>query len=86
MSDYDDTNRGALFKNDKKATDKHPDYKGSLNVEGVEFYVSAWIKTSKAGSKYMSLAVTAKDASAAQKPAAQNPAAPAEAFDEEIPF
>jgi uncharacterized protein (DUF736 family) len=62
MSDqYDDTNRGALFKNDKKETDRHPDYRGSLNVNGTDFWISAWLKESKNGVKYMSLSVTAKD-------------------------
>lgn len=61
MSQYDDTNRGALFKNEQKSTEQQPDYKGTLNVGGSEFYVSSWIKTSKAGQKYMSLSLKAKD-------------------------
>ena len=61
MSEYDNTNSGAIFKNDKKETDSHPDYKGSLNVNGQEFWVSSWINQSKAGTKYMSLKVTAKE-------------------------
>ncbi len=39
---YDNTNRGQIWKNDKKEKDTHPDFKGSVNVEGVEFWVSAW--------------------------------------------
>ena len=35
--EYDNTNRGSLFKNDRKDDAKFPDYKGSLNVEGVDF-------------------------------------------------
>ena len=27
--EYDNTNRGVLFKHDKKTDEKHPDYKGS---------------------------------------------------------
>jgi uncharacterized protein (DUF736 family) len=64
MSDYDNTNTGALFKNDKKTTDKHPDYRGQVNVGGVEFWLSAWIKTGKSG-KFMSLSVQPKEAQAA---------------------
>ena len=32
--DYDDRNRGSIWKNEKKTTDKHPDFTGSLNVDG----------------------------------------------------
>ena len=36
MSDYDNTNSGALFKNDGKQG-KQPDYRGPLNVGGKDF-------------------------------------------------
>jgi uncharacterized protein (DUF736 family) len=81
MSDYDNTNRGSLFKNGKKETDKHPDYNGKVNVGGEDFYLSAWIKESKAGEKYMSLSVKAieqKDAPKKAKPVAE--------IDDDIPF
>lgn len=58
---YDNTNSGALFKNDKKTSEKHPDYKGSISVGDGEYWISAWINTSKNGVKYMSLKVTPKD-------------------------
>lgn len=61
MTEYDNTNRGVLFKNDRKESDKHPDYKGNVNVNGVEFWLSAWIKESTKG-KFMSLSVQPKDA------------------------
>lgn len=60
MAEYDNTNRGALFKNDKKEDEKHPDYRGSINVAGKDYYIDAWLKTSKAGAKYMSLSVKPK--------------------------
>jgi uncharacterized protein (DUF736 family) len=62
MTDYDDTNRGALFKNDKKESDRHPDYRGNINVGGTEYWLSAWMKTSVKGTRYMSLSVTEKEA------------------------
>ena len=65
---YDDTDKGALFKNAEKKTDKHPDYRGNLNVGGVEYFISAWLKTSKAGAKYMSLSVTEKNANNTRSP------------------
>jgi uncharacterized protein (DUF736 family) len=81
MPQYDNTNRGALFKNDDKESDNHPDYKGNINVGGKEFYLSAWIKESKAGKKYMSLSVQPKDERPAAKPAAKTPV-----DDDENPF
>ncbi len=42
MSNYDDTNRGALWGNRDKKSDKHPDFKGQINVDGVEYWLSAW--------------------------------------------
>ena len=64
MTDFDNTNRGALFKNkDKDAS--HPnwsDYQGSINVNGVEYYIDAWLKTAKdSGMKFMSLGVRPKE-------------------------
>lgn len=58
--EYDSTNRGSLFKNEAKESETHADYQGSINVEGTEYWLNAWIKTSKSGSKFMSLSVRAK--------------------------
>jgi hypothetical protein len=57
---YDNTNRGALFKNDRKEADNHPDYTGELDVDGTPYWVNGWIKTSKKGTKFMSLSVKGK--------------------------
>jgi uncharacterized protein (DUF736 family) len=68
MSDYDNTDSGALFRNDRKETDKHPDLRGSIDVGGVEYWISAWSKTPKAGGdKFLSLAVTKKEGQGASK-------------------
>jgi hypothetical protein len=72
MSDYDNTNTGALFKNDQKGNDKAPNAKGTLNVNGVEYWISAWTKTSKAGTKYQSLSIQPKEAQPEKKPEPKN--------------
>lgn len=66
MTQYDNTNTGALFKNNRKETDKHPDYTGSVNVGGHDHWLSAWIKTDKNGNKFMSLSVKRKDGTEAR--------------------
>lgn len=54
--------QGSLFKNEKKTEEKHPDYKGSLTTpEGVECWVSGWIKRQEGKATYMSLSIQAKD-------------------------
>jgi hypothetical protein len=61
--EYDNTNRGALFHNDDKDPndDKDRDYFGSLDVEGTEYWLSGWVRTSKkSGKKYLSLSVKPK--------------------------
>ena len=49
MNQYDNTNKGALFVNDRKDTDKHPDWKGSLNINGVEHWISGWARSTARG-------------------------------------
>ena len=81
MTDYDNTNTGALFANADRKTDKHPNARGTLNVGGTEYWISAWTKVSKKGEKYQSLSVTPKDER-------QEKAKPADDFDDDssIPF
>ena len=62
MTEYDNTNTGSIFKNKKKESDKHPDYTGSINIEGVEYWQSVWLKTSKAGEKFFSQSFKLKEA------------------------
>ncbi len=64
---YNNENSGAFFKNDKKETDKHPDYKGSINADGVDYWASVWVSTSKKGQKYFSVKLTKKDTVQAKK-------------------
>jgi len=60
MAEFDSTNRGSLFKNDKKEEEKHPDMNGTINVGGTEYWISGWKKVSKAGSGFISLSVRPK--------------------------
>jgi hypothetical protein len=52
---------GALFKNEKKSKPEHADYTGNIKVEGIDFWLNAWIKTASSGRKYMSLYAMPKE-------------------------
>jgi hypothetical protein len=44
-------NRGSLFVNEKKETDKHPDLTGTINVNGVLHFFKAWAVQPEEGKK-----------------------------------
>lgn len=83
--EYDNTDRGVLFKNDRKEQDNHPDYKGSINVGGTELWLSAWIKEGQKG-KFMSLSVKPKEEAAPAKPQPKRQPAMADVPHDDIPF
>lgn len=58
--EYDDTNKGVLFRVYEKKTDKHPDYTGSVDVDGKKFWLNGWKNTSKSGSNYLSISIQPK--------------------------
>jgi len=67
---------------DKKTKDEDRDYAGTINVDGTEYWLSAWIRTSKkTGQKFMSLSVKPKQ----DKPAATNKSR-ADDINDAIPF
>lgn len=78
MTQYDNTNSGSIFKNDKGENEKRPDFKGSINIEGKEYWISGWKRVAgenskRAGETFISLKAEAKEQSApAPKPAAQS--------------
>ena len=57
MSNYDNTNSGVLFKNDKKGNEKAPDWKGKINIDGKEKEMAGWIREGKSG-QFLSLKVS----------------------------
>ncbi len=68
MSYQQRDNSGTLFKNQNKDTDKHPDYTGSALVDGVDYFMDAWINTAESGRQYMSFRFKAKDKQSATQP------------------
>jgi hypothetical protein len=76
--------QGTLFRNERKETEKHPDYTGSIKLpDGSECWLSGWIKQGAKG-KFFSLQIGKPKNEAASKPAARKPVA--DDMSDEIPF
>lgn len=46
---------GAIFKNEKKSEDKHPDYRGTFKgLDGKMYNGALWVKEDKNGKKFFS--------------------------------
>jgi hypothetical protein len=87
--EYDKTNSGVLYKNDRKEKPTHADWSGNGNWNGEEFYINAWIKeSSKDGSKFFSFSFRPKVAKEDAAPVRRAAPAPARAqhLDDDIPF
>lgn len=82
---YDNTNRGVLFLNDRKEQDKHPDRKGSINIDGKEYWLSGWDKKTSRGDT-ISLSVQPKEQAKATHKAQQQTSQPQDGFDDDLPF
>jgi hypothetical protein len=87
---YDNTNTGILSRNERKETDSHPDFTGTINVDGVDYWLSGWTKEGKPGGKmegkrFFSLSVKPKDAQAAPKRKPE-PEPVGGSFNDDIPF
>jgi len=76
MTDYDNTNRGVLFTNNKREKDTHPHMTGKINIEGKDYWISAWGKTSQKGDRFLSLSVNPMEPRAEVE----------KEFDDDLPF
>jgi uncharacterized protein (DUF736 family) len=81
---YDNKNRGAAFRKDN-ANPKAPKFAGPLNVDGKDYEVSIWEKTSKNGDYFLSLSVKEPFKKDSHNKSKSNGYAPKDR-DEEIPF
>lgn len=71
---------GSIFVNDKKTKDNQPDRRGSCKIDGVEYWISGWLKDTN-GKKWMSLSFTKKE----EQQSSQTKSEPTTS-DDEIPF
>jgi uncharacterized protein (DUF736 family) len=87
MTEFDNTDRGVLFNNkERKSKDTDPDYSGSINFNGVDCWLSGWIKESKEGKKYFSLSVKPKEQQARQVSQPTRKAARVDDMEDDLPF
>ena len=89
---YDNTDTGALFKNDKRGNEKAPDYTGTIyDASGKKRRIAAWLRQSKNGNNYMSLKIEderSQSGTSTNNDTTQPPAASGAAGDgfDDIPF
>ena len=96
MTEYDDTNRGSVWRNEDKTADNPTwaDFKGSLNVNGVEYWVSMWKRKPDANPKAPPLSFTIKEKETkqprvyveSQSGTVEKPQTPADDGFDDIPF
>jgi hypothetical protein len=85
---FDNNMTGALFKVRERKSDKHPLYTGSCEINGQKLWISAWVKQSKNGESFMSLAFKPADEQRASAQASGESTKPTfeRRVDDEIPF
>lgn len=91
---YDNRNTGILTANERKRDDKDPSHQGSINIDGKEYWLSAWVNTGREGSKlagkrYFSIKVKPKLQSDRASPPTggrNDPRREPDPFDDSIPF
>ena len=93
MPKYDNTDRGALFTNNRKTKPNQPTHTGNIEVkcphcgENTEFWLSAWVKTARdSGARFFSLAINPKEERDQSPPPEGAVSGGADDFDDDIPF
>ena len=79
MAEYDNTNRWKLGKNNKKRDDRSPEFTGSINIDGKEYWLNGWVREAR-GEKFFSGTVKPKEPRSQEAPASADP------FSDSVPF
>jgi hypothetical protein len=81
-------NSGAIFVNDRKEKDSHPDRSGQAMIDGREYWVSGWLKKDRNGNPFLSLAFKLKGEKPQPTTSKMQPRSMKDELDEgdEIPF
>ncbi len=79
-------NSGSLFINERKEKDNQPDRTGRAMIGGKMYWVSGWIKETRDGAKFLSMAFTLDDKTKGQGSSAPKPQQSFDDMDSDIPF
>jgi hypothetical protein len=88
MSEFDNNMTGILSRNDRKDRDTQPDFTGNATIDGVDYFLDAWVNERKDGSgrKFFKLKFKAKDQQRMASGMTQQPTTAHEIESDEIPF
>lgn len=78
-------NSGILSRNQKRESDKHPEFTGSAEVNGVEYWLSAWVNEGDKG-KYFKISFKPKDQKQSGQSRDSQARSRAPGYDEDEPF
>lgn len=80
---------GIMARNTKRENDRQPEFRGSCTINGVAYWISAWVKEGQDG-KFFSLSFKRKELREAPRASAPGPRVGGanfdKALDDEIPF
>ena len=80
---YDNTNRGQIWKNERREKDTHAHYRGDINIDGVNYWLDAWkVSSDHANAPVLRFRVRKKG----ERKASEARQAVQEGFDKDIPF
>lgn len=82
-SNFNRDNSGTLSANQNKTKDNHPSHRGKATIDGVEYYISAWVKEGQYG-RFFSLSF--QPVEEANNTKSSKPVNNHGDFDEDIPF
>lgn len=84
MSNEQRDMNGVVFRNDRKENDRQPGYTGYATINGVEYWMDAWVKDGRNG-RFFSFSFKPKNQAQFQ-PSRQTKANFSDELSDEIPF
>lgn len=88
MSNFDPEMKGTLGENLYRRNERDSDMKGKCQINGIEYNISGWLKTSKNGGQFYSLSFTERTREKVEQGSKiiASPAPRNDFRDEEVPF